>query len=190
MIDRDACERRAYRLAVLLTGDPRTARKVLREILAAQSDLRLLDSSRLDRLTVLRCREVRSRPIEFANIPRSARRALARLPAQQREAYVLRHVYQADPRAASRAMDCSLAAANRHLELAERTLLDSLGGEWRAAAQSLLQYSLQIDAPKLPRRRFQIKRHGRLLVSIVLILLVFAAIAVIVLRVRLWRGGA
>ena len=54
MLDREACERRVYRLAALLTGNPVAATRVIRAVVGAQPDLRALDDAHMDRLTVLR----------------------------------------------------------------------------------------------------------------------------------------
>src|SRR5262245_27370010 len=43
MLDRESCERRVYRLATLLTGDPRAATAVIIRVVDAQPDLRRLD---------------------------------------------------------------------------------------------------------------------------------------------------
>ena len=40
MLDRAACERRVYRLATLLTGNPVAATKVITQVVDAQPDLR------------------------------------------------------------------------------------------------------------------------------------------------------
>jgi hypothetical protein len=58
MADRESCERRVYRLATLLTGNPKLATGVITAVVDAQPDLRRLDSAHMDRLTVLRSREI------------------------------------------------------------------------------------------------------------------------------------
>ena len=88
MLDRTACERRVYRLAVLLTGNPISATKVIGQVLDAQPDLRRLDSAHLDRLTVLRSREITPAMLVDESIPRDVAAWLAGLDTQQREAGV------------------------------------------------------------------------------------------------------
>src|SRR4051794_40768972 len=58
MLDREGCERRVYRLATLLTGNPIAATQVIAQVVDAQPDLRQLDGAHMDRLTVLRSREI------------------------------------------------------------------------------------------------------------------------------------
>ena len=57
-MERPSCERRVYRLATLLTGDPVAATRVIESVVSAQPDLRRLDNAHLDRLTILRSREI------------------------------------------------------------------------------------------------------------------------------------
>lgn len=58
MGSREVCERRAWRLAALLTGDRRSAGWVVARALDAQPDLTRLPDARLDRLVILRSREL------------------------------------------------------------------------------------------------------------------------------------
>lgn len=60
-------ERRAWRLALLLTGSPAAADRVVLRVLDAQPDLDALEPIRRDRLVVLRAREEDTRP---SNPPR------------------------------------------------------------------------------------------------------------------------
>ena len=50
-------ERRAWRLALLLTGSPGAAERVILRVLDAQPDLEAVEPSRRDRLVILRARE-------------------------------------------------------------------------------------------------------------------------------------
>ena len=111
-----ACERRVYRLATLLTGDPDAATGIMQAVLRAQPDLRAIESARLDRLTVLRCREVPSQPLHAEALRGEAARALASLAAQPREVWLLVRAYGLPLREAARAMDCSVTATTRHLQ--------------------------------------------------------------------------
>src|SRR4030095_11058661 len=122
MLDREACERRVYRLATLLTGNPIAATKVIAQVVDAQPDLRNLDSAHMDRLTVLRSREVKPAMLVHELAPPEMAEALANLTPQQREAWVFARVYHVPEREVARAMDCSVTATQRHLELAETAL--------------------------------------------------------------------
>ena len=108
MLNRHACERRVYRFASLLTGNPHAAIGVIESVIDAQPDLRRPDSAHLDRLTVLRSREIRPGRIDDAALGPAVAAALSALSAQQREAWVLRHVYRSPFRETARAMDCSI----------------------------------------------------------------------------------
>ena len=77
MLDRESCERRVYRLATLLTGNPNAAVKVIKSVVSAQLDLRKLDDSHMDRLTVLRSREIKSGAIINQLVPLKLAQALA-----------------------------------------------------------------------------------------------------------------
>mgnify|MGYP003575705683 CR=1 FL=1 len=153
MADREACERRVFRLAMLLTGNPDAAVKVIKQVIAAQPDLRNVDGAHMDRLTVLRCREVKAVPL---NVPGAAvgpdvAEALAKLPAQQREAWVFSKVYRMDLREMSRAMDCSTTAIAMHQDQADEAMMRWLGVEARGAADQLLRYSQSLDVPGVHR---------------------------------------
>ena len=47
MLDRVSCERRVYRLAVMLTGNPTAATRVISEVVNSQPDLSTLDSAHM-----------------------------------------------------------------------------------------------------------------------------------------------
>ncbi|MGI9014595.1 MAG: hypothetical protein ACR2GY_10150 [Phycisphaerales bacterium] len=153
MVDRASCERRVYRLAVLLSGNPNAAGAVIRSVLGAQPDLRKLDSSHLDRLTVLRSREVKPAAIMSDAVPLAVAAALAGLTAQQREAWVFHHVYRLPEREMAKAMDCSMHAISMHLQAAEEHMAKVLGGPQQAhsSAKALLAYTLSLDVPKFYR---------------------------------------
>jgi hypothetical protein len=86
-MDRAACERRVYRLATLLSGDPRAAVRVIESVVDAQPDLRRLDAAHMDRLTVLRSREIRSTALAAGpGLPPRLGPLLAAIAPQQREA--------------------------------------------------------------------------------------------------------
>jgi hypothetical protein len=184
MLDREACERRVYRLAVLLTGDPEAATRVVEDVARARGDLRDLDSAHLDRLTILRCRErqaktgrsrTRAVPDEAA---RAVLEAMDGMPPQLRESWVLTAVYRLDPREAARSMDCSLTATERHIEAGAQaigTLLGTAGSA--AAAESLLRYSLSLDVPEVYRVRRRRRRRLRLARRLTLLALAVAALA-------------
>lgn len=150
MLDRHACERRVYRLATLLTGHPVAAVQVIRAVLGAQPDLRRLDSAHLDRLTVLRSRELEPAALVDDDVPREIADTLHGLGPQLREAWVLSRVYQMPEREMARAMDCSLTASRRHLEQADAAMV-AAGCRPVAAARLLLDYTMRIDVPAFYR---------------------------------------
>jgi hypothetical protein len=173
MLDRAACERRVYRLAVLLTGNPVAATVVIESVVGAQPDLGRLDSSHLDRLTVLRSREIVPGRIVDDRVPGTVAEALAALEPQQREAWVFTRAYGLPLREAAKAMDCSVTAARLHLDRA--TL-----GDDAAAVGALRAYALGLDVPAFHRRRQRHRRRVRRAVQW----------AAVVLAMLLILGGA
>lgn len=75
----EACERRAWRLAALLSGDSVRAERIVAQALDAQPDPTLLPDARLDRLVILRAREILGESRDPRN--RRSPRRLPRLPA-------------------------------------------------------------------------------------------------------------
>lgn len=161
MLDREACERRVYRLATLLTGDPNAAARVIRQVVDAQPDLRELDDAHMDRLTALCCRELRgrarrrgsARSIDAGTEAGAAIIALDRLRPQLREAWVLHHVYRMNEREIARATDCSVTATGRHLQQADQVMVTALGDAVAVAGDRVLAYALGLDVPELYRIR-------------------------------------
>jgi len=182
MLDREACERRVYRLATLLTGNPVAATKVIAQVIDSQPDLRNLDSAHMDRLTVLRSREIVPATLVAETIPPAMASALAGLTPQQREAWVFARVYRAPDREAARAMDCSLTASQRHLELAEQAMDAKLGATASAARTAVLAYSMQLDVPGFYRVQRRRRQHARLAT----LLAVAALAAMVIAAILLW----
>jgi hypothetical protein len=176
MLDREACERRVYRLATLLTGNPIAATKVIAQVVDAQPDLRNLDSAHMDRLTVLRSREVKPAILVHELAPPEMAEALAKLTPQQREAWVFARVYHVPEREVARAMDCSVTATQRHLELAETALAARLGQRLSAAPATLLRYSMSIDVPQF--YRIQRLRQGHWRMALMIIAAAIAALLI------------
>jgi hypothetical protein len=180
MSDRQSCERRVYRLATLLTGNPKLAAGVITVVVDAQPDLGRLDSAHMDRLTVLRSREIRAGVLRTPMIPDDLADALAKLPAQQREAWILAKVYQLPDRELARAMDCSLTATKRHLELADQSMRQQLGPELAEdGPQLLLRYSMTLDVPAFFRAQQRRRRIVRWLLSGLLLAILLSAAIVI-----------
>ncbi len=166
MLDREACERRVYRLATLLTGNPLAATRVIASVVDAQPDLRRLDDTHMDRLTVLRSRELKPGRLAIEAVPARAAEALASLTAQQREAWVFEHVYRVRRRDAARAMDCSVTASDRHLQLAEAAMTQQLGDAAQGAVEAMLSYSMTLDVPAFYRAGRDRRRRRRLLMMV------------------------
>jgi hypothetical protein len=206
MVSLEACERRVFRLAILLTGDPVRAAGVIREVVGACPDLQGLDSAHLDRLTVLRCREagaarrrrglIRRRPSGPGAAPtgsgpppadaRAALAALAGLPDQPREAWVFCRLYELPPREAARAMDCSRTATERHLAQADEHLARRRGGASPAAvAETLRAYTLSLDVPEIHRDAQRLRRRLRIGRYLLLALLLAGAAAAVIVWWRL-----
>jgi hypothetical protein len=182
MLNRDACERRVYRLATLLTGNPNAATKVIAHVVDAQPDLRQIDSAHMDRLTVLRSREIKPATIVSDLVPEKIAAGLSSLSPQQREAYIFSRVYRLNDREISRAMDCSVTATQRHLEQADAAMAEKLGNDASHAAATLRAYTMAIDVPwyyHVQRRR---QRHARQ----ALMLLGFVAIAMLIAALFMW----
>jgi Sigma-70, region 4 len=180
MFDRAACERRVYRLATLLAGNPIAASRVIEAVVDAQPDLANLDSAHMDRLTVLRSREIKPATLVSELVPISLAEGIASLSPQQREAWILARVYRVSEREMSRAMDCSVTAAARHLEQADAAVTKQLGPIAPAAASTLLAYSMTLDVPKFYRVQQQRQRNFRFAIMVIaagLAALVLAAIA-------------
>lgn len=140
-----AVEKRIVRLALLLLANEIEAVQLIGPVLGlerAGSDLGALDLANVDRLVVLRAREVRAREEHepqqiYPGKAGRLLRALHDLPGQAMEAWIFAHVEGQDLRRVSRAMDCSTTAIARHLEYAEATLEKRLGGTVEEAAAEL-----------------------------------------------------
>lgn len=180
MLDRASCERRVYRLAVMLTGNPNAATGVISQVVGSQPDLAQLDSAHMDRLTVLRSREIKPAALVHDAIPQPSANAVANLTAQQREAWVFGRVYRTPLREMARAMDCSSTAAERHLLQADVAIRTAIGIEPSIAATQFLKASLAIDVPEFHRRRLLIKRRMKLATRAIVLILITAALVALV----------
>jgi hypothetical protein len=161
MLDRASCERRVYRLAVMLTGNPIAATHVISAVVNSQPDLSQLDSAHMDRLTVLRSREIRPAALVHDEVEPRTAEAVSKLTPQQREAWVFGRVYRTPLREMSRAMDCSTTAAERHLLQADIVLRESTGHEPSIAAGQFLKCSLNLDVPEFYRAKQRLRRRIR-----------------------------
>ncbi len=175
-LSRKACERRVYRLATLLTGDPIAATRVIEAVVDAQPDLRRLDSARLDRLTVLRCREIEPGRLVHDAVPAAAAEALAGLPAQPREAWVLTNACGLPLRETARSMDCSITATTRHLEHARRALAETLGNAAEDAPAAFRACSASLGVPDFYRRRRARRLQRRRILALVGLLALILAL--------------
>lgn len=182
MPERSACERRVYRLATLLTGDPVEATHVITQVVGARPDLSELDSAHLDRVTVLRSRDIPPATLISGLVPLTYAAALAALPLQQREAWVLARVYQTPPREMSRAMDCSTSAAARHLASASEAMAAVATEGQKTPAQAFLQYSMTLDVPEF----YRVAQRRQRCMRLTLLLGCIAAIAVAIGALVIW----
>ncbi len=147
----------------------------------SQPDLRAIDSARLDRLAILRSREVTAGPLPAEALPADAAGAIADLAAQPREAWVLIRAYGLPIRDTARAMDCSVTATKRHIELADRRMAATLDGHGVAGAiEALRAYSISLRLPDhYVVRRERRRQNGRVLTLIIIVLVVVLLMAVI-----------
>jgi len=194
MRDREACERRVYRLAALLSGNLNAAAEVIKAVLDAQPNLQELDSARMDRLTVLRSREIAPGSIVSDHVPMKLADALAKMPTQQREAWVFVRIYKIPMREAARAMDCSVTAMTQHMSLANEAMATALGDEGEDAADRAAAifrtWSMSIDVPEFVRREEARRRRVRLLLLAIGAVLLVAAVVGIIALVQSWTPAA
>jgi len=176
MLNRESCERRVYRLATLLTGNPNAAVKVIQSVVSAQPDLRKMDDSHMDRLTVLCSREIKPGAIINKLVPLEFAQALASLAPQQREAWVFTHVYKIPLRDMSKAMDCSTIATERHIDQAAAELTEKLGTETKEAGQILLSYSMTLEVPEFYRANQRRKRRMKWFYRVAAAVIILVAI--------------
>ena len=197
---------RAWRLAILATGDADVARRTLSNLRVPPRGERL-DADRIDRLAIQSLRRAcgptaRAGPDQVQGPPSPARRrvdpvslgrahdVLVALPLQAAEAFVLRRLDELDPIRACRAMDCSRSAADRFLERAERELSNSLGPEHDSAILALkaasdgLAPEPQVVAMCVSRARDRSRRRVALTVTVVAGVLTVLLIVALVLRGR------
>ncbi|MHC4107155.1 MAG: sigma factor-like helix-turn-helix DNA-binding protein [Planctomycetota bacterium] len=185
-MDRQACERRVFRLAMLLLGGPNAAARVIEAVVDAQPDLGAIDSAHLDRLTVLRSRELRPRAIDSQAVSQDVAEALAGLPVQVREAWVFTRVYQMPPRETAKAMDCSVTATQRHLAAGDGAMSQALGPGAEPARETLLRFSMSLDVPAFYRaRKRQRLRRRRLWWAAAALLVLLGMIATL----RWWASA-
>lgn len=160
-------DRRAWRIALLLTGDAGRADAVMVRVLAAQPELEAIPPSRRDRLVLLRARETmaggaRKPPIGllervrtahlqrrgdeeaaaqregvFSGVANALLQFSLRTPHQRHEALMLHRVEGMDLRETARAMDCSTTAAARHIEAAEQAVAEAMGQDYTRASAML-----------------------------------------------------
>ncbi len=179
-LEHAACERRVYRLAALLTGDPDAATGIMEAVLRAQPDLRALASARLDRLTVHRCRERPARPLPALVLQADAASVIASLAAQPRQAWLLVRAYGLPLRETARAMDCSVTATTRHLERADGAMAGALGGSVGGAIDALRDYSKSLQVPAYYLARRERRRRQKQVLTMGLLLLLAMLLMTIV----------
>lgn len=166
---RSAWQRRAWRLALLLTGDASRAGDVVRAARRALRHGAPPDAAQLDRLIIQQLRvAARRRPRTTQPHPQptdpSARRlleALHALPQQPREAWVLRRIDRLDERHTARAMDCSRTAAERHLAAADRALTSQLDQTLDAATTALQAWADHLPVDELMEATAARAAHAR-----------------------------
>jgi len=187
MLNREACERRVFRLAYLLLGDAGRAMRVIEAVVDAKPDLGDLDSAHMDRLTVLRSREAgpKPAPLDHPGLPDRVAAALAGLGTQPREAWILSRVYRLPDREVARSMDCSVTATTRHRDQADAFMRERLGDGVHQAVDALLRVSMSLDVPAVYRTRRRLRRRlrvARIVLAVILGLAAIGAVVYVVLR--------
>ncbi len=107
-------ERRAWRLAFLLTQDADTSVRLVMDLVKTHPGLASMPPAMRDRMLIQHLRELGGLSAGGAGAP-----TLASMPAQAREAFVLARVDRVDDLWMAQAMDCSKTAARVHLQAAE-----------------------------------------------------------------------
>jgi hypothetical protein len=187
---RDALERRIWRLAFLLTGDPAGAAALVDRILDAQPHPEKLDPAHLDRLVIQQAREMgraTKAPGSIAHargdappldpVAQRALTAALTMPHQPLEAWVLVRVDEVDELRMSRAMDCSRTAARNHLAAGDEQMRSKLGGDLDAGVAALRAMADSLDpGPIIAAHRVLRKKQRRRRVGVV-----SAVVAIVVL---------
>lgn len=166
---RTAIERRTWRLAFLLTGNPDAASSLIERVFKIQKNPASLEPPLLDRLIIQNARylpkstEVILPRIEgvFNTAPAAAALTAAlSLSHQPLEAWVLRRIDDLDELHIARAMDCSKTAARLHLASADDRLTSKLGGQLLPAAAALRAYADALDpAPLIATYRVESRKR-------------------------------
>ena len=146
-MDDPARIRRLYRLLVVLCGRPIAAGERLGSL-----PVRIPDGPRGERIAIQAARDMESGAMTI--LPSEIGRAIARLPQQDREVWVLRRVMGFSERDTAIAVDCSRTVVRRRLE----NLGDSLGPDEVAEVRSMM---LRLGLPVGYLRHRRIERRGR-----------------------------
>jgi hypothetical protein len=154
---RAAYERRVWRLAYLLSGDPAGAALLVDRVIRDQPDFAALEPARLDRVVIQHARELPRARTAILPIPltsatpaaespaRKALDAVLSLSEQPREVWVLARVDELDELHFSRAMDCSRTASRNHLAAADDHMAKSLSTSAAEAAATLRAFADGLD---------------------------------------------
>lgn len=166
---RTAIERRTWRLAFLLTGNPNAASSLIERVFKIQKNPASLEPALLDRLIIQNARylpkstEVILPRIEgvFNTAPAAAALTAAlSLPHQPLEAWTLRRIDDLNELHIARAMDCSKTAARLHLASADDRLTSLLGEKLLPSAAALRTYADALDpAPLITAYRHKARRR-------------------------------
>ena len=148
-----------------------------------------MDHAHLDRMTILRSREVLGTRTPEASIhgaPRGWSASFWSLPMQAREAWVLARVYGTPEREMARSMDCSTTATARHLERAVDELHATMGAGIDAFVEQIREHTLRADVPAIYHERVAARRRRRriLLMVLALIGVIGMTVLVIILATR------
>lgn len=195
---RHALERRIWRLAFLLTGDPAGAAALVDRILKAQPRPESLDPAHLDRLVIQQAREMdraKAAPAQVApgsGLEPAAQEALTAalsMPHQPLEAWVLARVDELDELRMSRAMDCSKTAARNHLGAGDEQMRAKLGGKLEASVAALKAAADGLDAgPIIAAHRAKAKKERARRVGVITVVVAIMVLTGMLAVLKKWVG--
>ena len=187
---KQAYERRAWRLALLLTGDSAAAAMIALDA-GRHKDLASLPADRLDRLVIQHARVMATGtrgpwPASLPTPDPQIARALAflgSLPTQPRDAFILQRIDGLNDLHTARAMDCSKTALANHLAAANEAFVTEFGDETQSHIRSMRTYadSLNPDpaiSATRERQRRQ-RKQRRVLIAILVSVGCLATVAAI-----------
>lgn len=183
---KQAYERRAWRLALLLTGNPAAAASIALDA-GRRKDLASLPADRLDRLVIQHARELpdKKRGSWPTSLPTpdpqttASLEFLGNLPVQPRDAFILERIDELDELHAARAMDCSKTALANHLAAADKAFSAAFGDAAESHVKSMRSYADSLDPdPAISAKREEQRRKRKQRRVLILILVIVGFLVV------------